>query len=402
MNFAAFVARRYLFAKKSANVINIISGISIVGVATGTMALIIILSVYNGFEDIIQKSFSKFDPDLKITAVKGKVFSPDENIYKNLYAIQGIEYVCPTLEENVLLEYEDKMAPAVIKGVSPEFAQMNHIDSVITLGQFLLKQNNLNYGVPGTVLARTLGINTNFLSAIKIYVPKRTAKPNVNPRNAFNTSYVSPSGIFEIQMDYDGKYLLADLGFTRNLLEYGKEVSALEVGIEPSADIENIQEKVETLLGNGFKVQNQYQQQEVLFRVMKSERWAIFMILSFIIVIAAFNIIGSVSMLIIEKKDDIKTLNNLGLTRKGLERIFAYEGWMISLFGCVIGLVLGTALTLVQQYFGIVKVGNLIVDAYPVSFKPFDVIIVAGIVVAIGYLMSKLPVGYFIKRYDVR
>ncbi len=402
MNFPAFVARRYLFSKKSHNVINIISGISIIGVATGTMALIIVLSVFNGFDGLIKSVFSTFDPDIKITAAQGKVFNPQTTAFDSIKNLNFVDVYCPTLEENVLLEYDKKMHPAVIKGVPDEFRKMSMIDSMITEGRYKLKQGDRTYAAVGAGVAYHLSIGIRFINPLWIYVPKRTTKNIINPKKAFNKQYVFPKGIFQIQNDIDNKYILVPLEFTRKLLDYPVRVSAIEIKVKKGVNIEKAQQIVAGILGKNFVVKNQYQQHEVLYRVMKSEKFAIYLILTFILIVASFNIIGSISMLIIDKKDDISTLTALGLNKKDLQRVFLYEGWMISIGGAILGMFLGFMVCWLQQQFGFLKLdamGSFLVDDYPVQMQLLDFVWVFVTVVIIGLVASWYPVKYFIKRY---
>lgn len=402
MNFSAFIARRYLFSKKSHNVINIISLISVFGVATGTMALIIVLSFFNGFDNLIKSVFSTFDPDLKITITQGKVFDPNIPVFDSINALPFVEMDCPTLEENVLLEYEKRMYPAVIKGVPLSFKDMSGVDTMLTEGRFLLNDGHRDYAVIGAGVSYYLSVGLSFLSPLEIYVPKRTARISLNPSHAFNKSYIFPSGIFSIQQEIDSKYILVPIDFARQLLSYNKEVSAVELKLKPGYNKQDAQEQITRMLGPEFTVKNRYQQHEVLYRVMKSEKFAIYLILTFIVIVASFNIIGSLSMLIIDKKNDIATLRSLGLDKENLRKIFLFEGWMISISGAFIGLIMGASVCFIQQKFGVLKLnsmGTFLVDAYPVQMQGTDFIVIFITVVLIGLVASWYPVKYFIKRY---
>jgi len=402
MNFSAFVARRYLFSKKSHNVINIISLISVFGVATGAMALIIVLSVYNGFDGLIKSVFSTFDPDIKITIKEGKVFDPEADPLDQLKFIDGVAVVCPTLEEMALLEYDDKMNPSVIKGVPPEFESMTGVDTMMVEGEYKLTDGKRDYAVVGAGVSYFLSIGLNFITPIKVYVPKRTEHVSMNPSRAFNQMYIYPSGKFSIQQEIDSKYVLVPIDFARRLLSYPTEVSALELKLKPKADVDEVQSNIEALLGENYVVKNKYQQHEVLFRVMKSEKWAIYMILTFILIVASFNIIGSLAMLIIDKKNDLTTLKSLGLDRERIRKIFLIEGWMISIGGALVGLLLGALVCLAQQYFGLIKLssmGTFLVDNMPVKMQFADFVGIFVTVVIIGLVASWYPVKYFTKKY---
>lgn len=403
MNFPLFVARRYLLSKKSHNVINIISMISVIGVATGAMALIIVLSVFNGFEDLIKSVFSTFDPDLKITVTEGKVFEPNTAAFDSVKTLYFVDIVCPTLEENVLLEYSHKQHPAVIKGVPEQFRSLSMIDSMIVEGKYLLKQGDRNFAVVGGGVAYFLSIGVNFLDPIFVYFPKRSGNLSLNPSKAFNKMHIFPKGIFQIQQEIDSKYVLVPMEFARNMLDYKTEVSALEIKLMPNTDVEKAQKIIGSIIGDEFTIKSQAQQHEVLYRVMQSEKFAIYLILTFILIVASFNIIGSISMLIIDKKEDITTLRSMGLDKKSLQKIFLYEGWMISIGGAIVGIILGFLVCWLQQQFGFLKLdgmGSFLIDNYPVKMQPFDFIGVFITVVVIGLVASWYPVKYFIKRYE--
>ena len=307
MNFPFFIAKRYLFAKKSRNTINLISSISVIGVAVGAMALIVVLSVFNGFDNLVHSLFNSFDPDLKITIKQGKRFTADLPTMEELRRIQGVLYVSKVVEENALLKYGKKQYIATIKGVSDEFTKMSGIDSMMIDGRFLLKSGKNEFAVVGQGIAIKLGVGLNFINPIVVYVPRRTAQISLNPEKAFNRKYIFPSGIFAIQQDFDSKYVIVPIDFARDLMNITGEVSALELKLDPTVDLTVIQKQVKTIMGNSFNVKNRYEQEELLYRIMKTEKWAIYFILTFILIVASFNVIGSLTMLIIEKKKDILT-----------------------------------------------------------------------------------------------
>ncbi len=402
MNVSAYIARRYLFSKKSHNVINIISLISVIGVATGTMALILVLSVMNGFDGLMQTVFSSFDPDLKITVTQGKVFDPDTEPFKKVASFDVVEEFCGTLEENVLLEYEGRMHPAVVKGVPENFVALTGIDSTIIEGEYKLHDGQRQHAVIGNGVAYYLSVGLNFLSPIKLYVPKRTGKVSMNPKRAFNEDYIFPSGIFSIQQEIDVKYILVPIAFARNLLSYQTEVTAVELKLKPTVHPDKAKKLIEDTLGPNFVVKNQYQQHEVLYRVMKAEKFAIYLILTLILIVASFNIIGSISMLIIDKKDDINTLRSMGFSTLQIRHIFLIEGWMISIGGALTGLVIGALVVLGQMHFGLLTLDNMgtfLVSALPVELQLTDFFMVFVTVVVIGFAAAWYPVKYFTKRY---
>ena len=402
MNLPLHIAKRYLVAKKSHNAINIISAISVGVVTLVAMALIVILSVFNGFDQLVQSLFSTFNPDIKVLPVEGKVFIPDTAVSSQLKQIEGVYYISEVLEENALLKYGEKQYIATVKGVDDNFVHVNGIDSMIVEGDYILKQGKNNFAVVGQGIAYYLSIGLNFIPSINIYVPKRSEYISYNPEQAFNHEYLFPSGIFSIEQDFDTKYMLVPLEFARKLLDYDTEVSAWEISIKPGFDVSRIENKMVEILGTNFKVQNRYEQNEIFYKVMKSEKWAIFFIFCIILIVASFNMIGSLTMLIIEKKEDIATLRSLGATDKLIRSIFLAEGWMISLAGAFIGLVLGSFICWGQQTFEWVKLkgsGSFVIDAYPVDFQWLDLLSVLGIVTLIGFVAAWYPVRYISRRF---
>jgi len=376
--------------------------ISVLGVATGTMALIIVLSVFNGFDSLIKSVFSTFDPDLRITVTEGKVFDPNTAAFDSIKALPYVDMACFTLEENVLLEYEKRMTPAIVKGVPPEFKTLSGVDTMVREGSFILTQGDRDFAVIGAGISYFLSVGLNFLSPIVVYVPKRTGSVTMNPATAFNKEYIFPSGIFSIQQEIDSKYILVPMSFARRLLGYDTEVSAMEIKLKPGTDNELAQKTIAELAGIRFTIKNRYQQHEVLFRVMKSEKFAIYLILTFILIVASFNIIGSLSMLIIDKKNDIATFRSMGLDKDRLQKIFLFEGWMISIIGALLGLIFGALFCWLQLKFGLIRIGDLgtfLVDSFPVKLLWIDFVLVFVTVVVIGLVASWYPVKYFTKRY---
>ena len=404
MNLPLFISKRYLLSKKSTNVINIISTISVVSVAFGAMALLVIISVFNGFETLIRTQLNSFDPDLKITLVHGKTFSADSIVFKKLENNSNdIEYFVEVLEENVLLEYDDKQYIAIMKGVDYDFAEMNRIDSMIIDGEFMLRdKDNKNHAIVGYGVAYYLSIGLNFITPIYIWAPKRSEEITFDAEKAFNRELIFPSGIFSIQQEYDNKYIIVPLNFARNLLEYTTEVSAIEIKLKENVNKKKAEKNIQEILGKGFNVKNRFEQQELLYKIMKSEKLAIFVILTFILIIASFNIIGSLTMLIIEKKKDISVLRSLGASDNLIRNIFLLEGWLIAFFGAVIGIFFGVIVCFLQQQFGLVQFpgsGTFIVSAYPVEMRFLDVLLVAGTVLLIGFIASWYPVRYITKKF---
>ncbi len=402
MKLSIYIAKRYLFAKKSRNAINVISAVSVAGVGVGTMALIIILSVFNGLETMVRDIFNTFDPDIKITAAEGKTFIPDSARLKLVAKVDGLSSYSLTIEENALLKYGDRQYIAIIKGVDGNYKNVTGIDSNMFEGEFSLHdQNGRPYAIPGMGVAQYLGMRINFITPLNIIIPRKTAGMNFNPETALTNKYIFPSGIFEVEKEYDSKYVYIPLDFARELTEIDSGITALEIKFNATADPPIVQKNIEKIFGKGFIVQNRYEQQEIFYKVMRSERLAIFFILTLILIIASFNIMGSLTMLIIEKKRDIEILRSLGANNNLIRKIFIFEGWMISIFGAVAGIILGFLICWLQQTYGLVKLQSesLIMDAYPVVLKFRDFIIVPATVLLIGYWAAWYPVRYLRKKF---
>ena len=375
--------------------------ISVVGVSLGTMALIIVLSAFNGLNGLISNLFGSFDPDLKILPVAGKTFIPNSSDFDQIKKMDRVLFYAEALEDNALLKYGNRQRPAIVKGVSEDFALMTGIDTMLTDGKFILKQENYEYAVLGYNVAGNLGVGLNFIDPIKFYVPRRTAKIGHNPMDAFKVDFLFPKGIFAIQEEFDSQYVLVPMAFARSLFDKKEAVSAIEIKLKNLDQSDEVQEHIQNLLGEKYVVRNRFQQHDVLFKMMETEKTAIFFILAFILVIASFNIIGSLSMLIIDKQNDIETLRSIGANKTMIQRIFLIEGWLISLSGALIGTILGVLVCLLQLKYGLVKIGgdNIIFSKYPVRIEFFDVLIVFVTVVIIGYLASRLPVRYLTRKF---
>ncbi|MBN1132524.1 MAG: ABC transporter permease [Bacteroidales bacterium] len=403
VNLPFYIARRYLLAKKSQNAINIISTISVLGVAVGTMALVVVLSVFNGFDKVVKSLFNAFDPDIKITATVGKTFSPSGEAFDRIRNHSGVAAYSEVLEENALLMYGDQQHIATIKGADSVFVEVTGIDSMMVDGSMTLKDQNRPYAVVGQGVAYYLRIGLSFVDPLFVYTIRRSSKVNLaNPDESVKRRYIYPSGIFAIEQDFDSRYVIVPIEFARELLEYSDEVSAIEVKLNPGKNPEQTQADFKNILGPDYRVKNREEQNELFYRIMRSEKYAIFLILTFILVIASFNIVGSLSMLIIDKKRDIKSLRDMGAGNKLIERIFIAEGWMISLIGSLIGLVAGTGISWVQDRFGLLKLqgsGTFVIDAYPVDIQIPDLILVWLTVLFIGFLAALYPVKQISKKY---
>lgn len=405
MNFPFYIARRYLFSKKSHNAINVISGISVCGVALATLALVCTLSVFNGFQDLVSNLFTAFDPELKIVPATGKVFDGQDKAIAAIRKMPEVALVSESLEDNALVQYQGRQAMAVIKGVEDNFEELTPIDTILFgRGELMLHDEVVDYAIPGVQLLATLGTGIRFLDPLEVYAPKRGAKVNMaNPAASFTGGNLFSSGlVFAVNQEkYDGSYILTSLKFARQLFQYTTEVSAINLKMKEGTDIDAFKRKVEKHLGERFRVLDRYEQQADTFRIMKIEKFISYLFLTFILMIACFNVIGSLSMLIIDKRDDVVTLRNLGTNDRQIVRIFLVEGRLISFIGAVSGIVLGVLLCWLQQTFGLISLGaagSFIVDVYPVSVHWEDVVLIFFTVLAVGFLSVWYPVRYLSRR----
>ena len=401
MNLPFFIARRYLFAHKSHNAINIITGISVLVVAVGTMALISIMSVFNGLEDLVGSLYNSFTPELKISPKNGKYIDTKDFPSKEIQKMAGIAYYTEVLEDMALLKYDAypkgssaRQYVAQIKGVSPDYAKMTGVDTMLLDGVFRLKDRMANYAVLGSGVAGRLQLRLmDYDSYISVYFPNDESGATINPMNSFNIEQITPIGVFSVQQEIDDKVVLVPIDFARKLM--GKESSAtsIELGLSPNADLDEVQSQLQKLLGKDFIIKNRMQQNEVMYKIMKSEKWSSFLILGFILLIAIFNVVGSTTVLIIEKRKDIRSISHLGAEESLIKRIFLFEGMLISLFGAIAGLILGFILVMLQKYFGIVPMsGGFAVDTFPVALRISDFFAIFGLVLFIGFGASIYPV----------
>ncbi len=403
MNLPFFFAWRYLFAKKSHNVINIISAISAVGMATGTAALIIILSIYNGFDSLVRSMMNDFDPDILISPAEGKTFIPEGPVYDWIYEQDMVKNMSCVITENVFMNYDGKQGMVTAKGVDWVFEEESPVRDHIRSGEFALHRGDVPLAVTGSGIAYRMGINPRFLSPIELYFPARDRNFSMtNPLASIEAVNVWPSGIFSISSEIDDKYVIVPIDVMRELLEYSDEVSGVEIRLRDGhtqKDVKAMVKEISERLGPEYLVSDRFAQNKSLYRMMKYEKLSIFTILIFIVIIIAFNIFGSLTMLIIEKRGDIGTLKSMGMRDSTVKRIFVLEGWMISLLGLAAGLVLGIGFSLLQQHFGFIKMpGNFVVQAYPVILSAKDVIITAASVAAVGWIIAKLPAEMMWRR----
>ena len=406
MNFPFFIARRYLFSKKSTHVINVISSISVIGVAVATMALVIVLSVFNGFHDLVASLFTSFDPQLKVVPVEGKTAPADDPILTKIRLLPQVDVATETVEDQALAIYNDHQAMVKIKGVDDNFAELSHITDILYGdGSFSLHAANLEYGIVGIRLAQNLGIGAQWDGFLKIYAPKKEGQLDMtNPGDGFVVdSLNSPGVLFAVkQAKYDKNYIITSISFARNLFGQQGMLSDLELRLKPGSNLDAVKAEMQQIAGNKYKVLDRFEQQEDTFKIMSIEKMIAYIFLTFILVVACFNIIGSLSMLIIDKKNDVVTLRNLGANDKQITRVFLFEGRLIAVIGAVIGIGLGLLLCFLQQQYGFVRLGDsegsFIVDAYPVSVHYSDVAIIFVTVIAVGWLAVWYPVRALSKR----
>ncbi|MEZ5196944.1 MAG: FtsX-like permease family protein [Bacteroidales bacterium] len=404
MNFPFYIAKRYLFSKKSHTIINIISLVSVIGVTIGTMALIVVLSVFNGFEDLVKSLFNTFNPEMVISPKEGKTFVPFPGMADEIRKIPGVASFTEVVEENALLKNKAEQYIVALKGVSNDFLVQNPLDSMLVDGDFVLKNGTVDFAIMGYLVAYHLGIKINdFENPLYVYVPKRTKKGFGSIDQSFNSASIVPSSVFSVQQEIDSKYVIVPIEFARDLLDYKEEVTSLEIRLIPGSDADEVQQQLKKIAGNAFFVKNRFQQQELLYKIMKSEKWAIFFILSFILIIATFNVIGSLSMLILDKRKDIGVLYSMGAAERRIKRIFRTEGLMIILIGSVSGLFIGFLLCAIQIKFGLIKLGSdasaFIIPHYPVKMIAWDFLAVFGIVFIIGAISSYIPVNQISRKY---
>jgi lipoprotein-releasing system permease protein len=401
LNLALFIARRYLVSKKKQHIINIISAISAGGIVVGTMALIIVLSVFNGFTVLINTLFSSFDPDLKITPAEGKMFDPESSGFEKIKNLPGVIHYAEIIEDVALLKYGNQIYPAVIKGVPDNYTQYTAIDSLIIDGKFILDNDGLNCAAIGQGVAYNLGISPTFSEPLMVYVPKKGKQVSLNPARAINHSFIYPSGVFAVLEEIDSKYVIVSQRFASDLFESEGMVSSVELGLNNDANLSKIQKETEKILGPHFHVKNKYQQHDLIYKTMQSEKWAAYLILVFILVIASFNLLGSLSMLIIDKKDDILILQSMGATPQLISRIFLFEGWLISAVGAFAGTLLGLLLCWIQITFEIIPLpnsGSFLISAYPVKIVFTDILMVISMVVLIGFFAAWYPVKFISQK----
>lgn len=397
LTIESHIARRYLVAKKRQNAINVISGVSCLAVAVVTAAMICVLSVMNGFGEAVANMFSQLDAELRITPVQGQVIPLDDERIQAIYDMPELAVVAPTIEQTALVEFRGRQVPAMLKGVDTTYQQLTSIDSIIIDGNYAVWDGAFERCVMGVGLANTIGIGARFISPVHLFAPKRTGKVNMlRPDENFHSKGVFIAGVFAVnQTKYDDAYLLISLPLARELFEYtDSQATALELRLKEGASLKRVQKQLRSMLGVDYQVLNRYEQQADFYRIQMIEKWLTALLLVFILLIASFNIISSLSMLILDKSNDIRLLHILGADESMIRRIFLYEGWLISVIGALAGTVIGVLVCGIQQYWGIIKLGNgtnYVLSAYPVSIQLTDVLLVLMTVLLLGALAAWIP-----------
>jgi lipoprotein-releasing system permease protein len=405
MNTAFFIARRYIFAKKSTHAINIISAISAVGVMIGSAALIVILSVFNGFEDLVLKSLNSMSPQLMVLPSSGKTFNPNDAKIQAIKADKRLFTFTEVLAENALVRYDEKQTPAMVKGVSKEVLKNHQLDSTLIEGKFVLENKfGQAQAVLGGTLQGFLGVNTaDPFVQLQIFTPKKGANGNsINPLDDFSMLTIPPAGVFEVHPDYDN-LLLVPLSFARELLSEPVNLSSIEINLQPKTDVNTFKQEIIQSLGRNFVVKDRVEQNQALYNVLSSEKWIVYIILTFILVIAIFNIVGSLTMLVIDKQKDISVLISLGANKKLIKQIFLIEGMLITVSGCIFGIVIGLLFCLLQQHFGWIKMGEanfLVSNSYPIQLKWLDFVLVFVTVSLISFIATLMSSGLSVRKIN--
>lgn len=398
MNLSLHIARRYLFSKKSKNIINIISWISMISIGVGSLALIVVLSVFNGLQSLVESMYETFEPDLKITVVEGKTIDLAKFPLDSITQLDGVKEYTKVIEEVVGVKNGANQGIATLKGVDNSFLSMTNIDTALIDGQAVLESNGVNYGLVGYGVASTLALYLDNGQNLTIYIPKRGNSSSLNINNAFTFKQITPSGIFFINPDFDEKYIIVPFDFLAEATQRINQVTAIELTIQNPNQLETIQLQMKKILGDEYVVKNRYERNALLYKTNQAEKWVTFMILAFILLIAAFNILSSLTILIMDKKEDIKVLRSMGASKRLIKKIFFAEGILINAIGAGGGLLLGTIICLLQQYVGLLKLGGGIVEYYPVEIQPLDFILISITVLIIGSFSSYFPVKLLTKK----
>lgn len=401
MNLPFYIAKRYLISKKSHHVINIISWISVSGIGIATMALVVVLSAFNGLQTLVEQLYASFDPDIKITAITGKTFDVTTFPKTKLLDLTEVDFVTENLEDVALFKYGEKQTVATLKGVETTFYQMTGLDTMMYEGEFKKDKEtthyiNLGYGIADNL---SLYINPGFSEEISVIIPKKGNSKSFIPGEEFSRKYATSSGVFSISPDFDNKYVLASLPFVRGLLEKENQVSSIELKLAPNSNWNNAKLAIQNLVGKDYKVQTRHELNELVFKTNETEKWITFLILSFILVIASFNIIGSLTMLILDKKEDVWILKTMGADNRLIQKLFFAEGMLINILGAFSGMVFGALLCWIQMKFGLLRLNGGIVDFYPIELQWMDFVSISAIVLSIGIIASWFPVRVLTRKY---
>lgn len=403
MNTSIYIAKRYLFSRKKMHAINIISGISMAGVLVGSAALIIILSAFNGLEKVILSLYSNFSPEIRIEPREGKTFDPNTPYFKSLHHDARVFSYTEVLQEKALVRYGDRQFIGTVQGVSDEFLYNPQLDSIVQDGSFTLHSGGKDYAVIGATVQNSLAVSfkNSFEDELQVYSPRRKAESSANPMSEFAVRNIAVSGIFSVQQDFDD-IIVTPIGFMRDLLDEPKDISAININFKKGTELSKVEDEIKDKAGDKYVVKNRIVQNAALYKTLNYERWSIYMILTFVVIIAIFNIIGSLTMLVMDKQKDIAILTSLGAGKSMIQGIFFFEGMMISLIGCIGGLIIGLAFCLLQQHYGFIKMGSkmTVMDAYPVALKFFDFIIVFLTVTAIAVIASGISARLSVKRLN--
>lgn len=410
MKLPSFIAQRYLLAKKSHNLINIVTWISIISICVATFAMIFVLSVFNGFNVVISDMIHQFSPDLNISAVKGKTININDFPFDRLKEIKGVDYVFPTITEDVLFKNSNKQQIGQVKGVPDDYNQINRIKgTILSDTSFIIRNDKTNFAIPGAGMAYFLGINVyQPYSTIQIFAPRRGNASSFSLENSFNSGSLMVTDVFSTQQEIDERLVLAPFSWLASLTEYEGLCTDVEVFVNDNRlqttdhrQLKKIKKEIRNILGDDYKIYDQYEQQETLYKMMKAEKLAVYLILTFILIMATFNMIGALSMLITDKRKDISVLKAMGADTNLIKKIFFNEGLLVSVVGGLLGLLLGIAAVLIQQYFGIIRLGNggnYIIDAYPVALQLADVALVFFTITIIGSMASFFTANKSIKN----
>jgi lipoprotein-releasing system permease protein len=390
------IAFRYLFSKKSTNAINIVTWISMLGMCFGAFALVVVLSVFNGFEHLVVSLYNSFYPEIQITAAKGKFFYDSEEMKNKVSSVAEVQDVTAILEENAYVQYADKDYLAVVKGVDEHYLNVTGMQQTIRVGKFILQNEQYPFAVLGANIAAALSLNVERVTEpMTINIPRSDNVTLFNPQDAFYSASIVPGGVFSIQQEFDSKYIFVSLGFIRNLMGEEHLLSAYELKLKPGAKAESVRVELNKILGNSFTVKTKYQQKETLYKIMKMERWAVYAILTFIMIIVSFNIIGSLYMVVLDKRKDISILKSMGASTADVQTVFVLQGVLAALIGAGIGIILAVIICILQMQFGFVKLGSsgstFVVESYPVKLMFSDILLTFFTVVVISAVASFLP-----------